>query len=136
MKNGLNLSGVLMIVIILSSCSKEKQQQRWLVGEWNANQQILLTDTSGSDINSFNGTFTVEKDLSGISTLQDSQGNSNTEDFTISTSEDVGTVTINFSTSGAVTYSVVDNQKQHQEWHYYNTESGLTIESTLKLTKD
>lgn len=127
---------MIMAVLVLSACSKEKKLARRLEGVWNVDKlEYSFGKVSFSVANP--GTIEFKKDGTGKNNLQyiDENGDkvNDSESFKWSNTESTVTISGN-SNSGAgstQTWTVDDNTRDTQVWKYTDG----TYVSTLVMTK-
>ncbi|MSQ79988.1 MAG: hypothetical protein EXR21_10045 [Flavobacteriaceae bacterium] len=138
MKKIITLSALLLAVAFtFSSCSKEKQLKKRLVGTWNIDKfDGTITDAGGGAATPYSfanaGTFTFKDDNTGSYSIVIL---GTTDNGSINWANTENSVTITESGAPTIIYTVTTNEETRQVWTTTYIDDGDQISEVITFSK-
>ena len=136
-----SLLGVIVLSLLLVSCSKEKKIKRQLIGTWTTSEIITTTtinnDSPSTDTDNSKTNATFEKEGTGTAPSSGSGTNPFPKDFTWTNSDETLTIYDTDDETSTI-YDVLEHSKKEIVLNTVKTEtiSGDTYTNEITITMD
>ena len=133
---------VIIAVLLLTACSKEKQITKHLIGDWTITKiTITETDSNGdvtTDLNEKANQGTFNKDGTGSASIS-SSGNTRTvipDNFTWSNTKETLTIVDDNPTGDTFIFDIIEESKKKMVIKSTYNDQGTQVETTIELSKN